>query len=293
MVAARVEELVSPLVAVDPPRQASFGAPEIAIRDRRTLELRQFFPLPIGAATETTYTLEAFFFFPPSFQVNPSTLDDETFYRALQVYMRLHAPRHRLRDLADLRDEHNPGTVLRRLMPQLLEEKAPPAASLAALAQMFGSELADAASSGARHLISRMDALEHRSHGVDLMLEVRPKLEAERQLLERAVRAFAADAMRALGAIRRVRAKAAAYGGVAPQELFNALAFAEEYATAMLDEHFARLGQRIDDSEALRDGTGRATRMRVALAEAAEAVNRRRLEQGFGVPLGTSPEYFA
>lgn len=274
---------------------SKFRPPEVAIRDRRTLEVRQFFPLPTGAATDANFSLEAFLYFPPSFQINADTLDTETFYKALQVYMRLHAPQHRLRDLADLRNAHNPGAVLRRLMPQLLDDKAPPAASLAALAQMFGSELADAASSGARHLSRRIAALETAAVDVDAVdaAEDRAGLDREREQLERAIRAFSLDAQRALGAIRRVRAKASAYRGVAPQELFSALAFAEEYATAMLDEHFARLGLKIDNSQALRDGTGRATRMRLALADAAAAVNRRRLEQGFGVPWGSSPEYFA
>ena len=272
---------------------ARFRAPEVAVRDRKTLEIRQFFPLPVGAATDAVFSLEAFFYFPPSFQVNADTFDAESFYRALQVYMRLHATQHRLRDLADLRNPHNPGAILRRLMPKLLEERAPPAASLAALAQMFGSELADAATSGARHLVRRINALEAAAKDRDPSAPVDVETTAELDLLERAVRSFALDAQRALGAIRRVRAKAAAYGGVAPDEMFSSLAFAEEYATAMLDEHFARLGIRVDQSAMLRDGSGRATRMRLSLAQAAEAVNRRRLEQGFGVPWGSSPEYFA
>jgi hypothetical protein len=71
-----------------------------------------------------------------------------------------------------------------------------------------------------------------------------------------------------------------------------ALAFAEEYASAVVDERLSELAKLIDETPALRDGSGAATRMRLVLARTAEQVTRRRREQGFAVPWGDSPEYF-
>lgn len=260
--------------AVEPGR--SF--PVVTARDRRTLEVRQVFPLPKDA--EAHYALDVYFYFPRSFGISRETFSSEAFYRDAHVYLRLTAPALRLSELCDLEHPTNPAAILRQQLPALLEEDAPSRESMATLAQMYGAELCDAFVREAQALKERVEA------GV-----VAGRTRRERPL-EGAVERFCADALHALGCLRRVRAKARAYRAVAHPSLFDSLAFGEEYACAVLDEQLASLGQTIDAAPCLRDGTGLATRLRLRIAQTAEAVNRRRLEQGFAVPWGSSPEYF-
>jgi hypothetical protein len=99
--------------------------------------------------------------------------------------------------------------------------------------------------------------------------------------------------LRALGSVRRLRAKASAYRALIPPALQDGLTFAEEYASAIIDEQFAELAVQIDSSTALRDGHATATRLRIRLGQTIEQVNRRRLDQGFATPWDSQPEYFA
>ncbi|HEY1100897.1 MAG TPA: hypothetical protein VGF99_18300, partial [Myxococcota bacterium] len=152
--------------------------------------------------------------------------------------------------------------------------------ALDTLAKTLGAELADAVSTATRQLIARMNDADA---GDDL------------QPLLNDVRACCVDVQRALGAVRRLRAKARAYRSVAAPTLLPSLSFAEEYASAVVDERLAELAAAIDGAVALRDGKGTALSMRLAVAAAAEAVHRRRREQGFPTPTGTSetaPEHF-
>lgn len=253
--------------------------PVVSARDRRTLEVRQVFPLPRDDA-EAHYALDLYFFLPRSFGISRATLSTDTFYRDAHVYLRLTAPSLRLSELCDLELPTNPAAILRQQLPALLEEDAPSRESMATLAQMFGAELCDA-------FVREADALRARvESGV-----VEGRTRRERPL-EDVVGRYCTDALHALGCLRRVRAKAHAYRAVAHPSLFDSLAFAEEYACAVLDEQLASLGQAIDAAPCLRDGAGLATRLRLRIAQTAEAVNRRRLEQGFAVPWGSSPEYF-
>jgi hypothetical protein len=252
------------------------GGPEVAARDRRTLELRQFFPLPHAAGEERVYDTHIWFYFPRGFGITPTTWNYDGFYRDVNVYMRLHAPRLQLKDLADLEHPTSPASVLRRALPALLEERAPSSQSLDVLAKTLGAELADAASSAARSYAERLRAATP---------EATRYLEAE-------LLALCSDVLRALAAVRRLRAKARAYRTVAPSALIPALAFAEEYASAVVDERLAELADLVDTLPALRDGAGTAVRLRLILARTAEEVVRRRVEQGFPTPSGDTPEYF-
>ena len=251
-----------------------------AARDRRTLEVRQHYTLPHVKDAESAWETRAWFFFPRGFGISPATWSPEAFYRDANVYMRLHAPGLALRDFGNLEHPHNPAAILRHQLPRLIEETAPTAEALDTLAKTLGAELADATSSAIRRLTGRIEQLDEHDDTGALLLEVR---------------SLCADVQKALGAIRRVRAKARAYRTVAAPTLLPALSFAEEYASAVVDERLAELAAVIDRSVPLRDGKGTALSMRLAVAHAAEGVHRRRREQGFPTPTGTthtSPEHF-
>jgi hypothetical protein len=252
------------------------GGPDLAARDKRTLELRQFFKLPRTAGGEHAYETRIWFYFPRGFGITKQTWGHDAFYRDVNVFMRIHAPRLKLAQLADLEHPTNPASVLRKALPGLLEEKAPSARSLDLLAKTLGAELADAATSAARELGIRIDRA----------------AAGEAPDIEREMHVLCNDMLRALAAVRRLRAKARAYRTVAPSTLIPALAFAEEFASAVVDERLAELAARVDASSGLRDGKGSAVRLRLVLARTAEEVVRRRVEQGFAIPSGDSPEYF-
>lgn len=253
---------------------------EVAARDKRTLEIRQHFELPHDVDAEVTYETRVWFYFPRGFGITPQTWSTEEFYRDANVFMRLHAPGLTLKDFADLDHGQNPAAILRHQLPMLLEDGAPTGEALDTLAKTLGAELADAVSNTTRGLIHRLNTLEAGDDFSDLLTDVR---------------ACAVDVQRALGAVRRLRAKARAYRSVAAPTLLPSLSFAEEFASAVVDERLADLARAIDDCVALRDGKGTALSMRLAVAGAAEAVHRRRREQGFPTPTGTahtSPEHF-
>lgn len=252
-------------------------APELAARDRRTLELRQFFQLPRKAGEERSYETRVWLYFPRGFGISGQSWSNEAFYRDASVYMRLHAPSLSLRELADLEHPTSPASVLRRELPGLLDEQAPSSSSLETLAKSLGAELADAVTVATRAYASRLRALERPDPAGMLVLELNT---------------LCNDVLRALAAVRRVRAKARAYRTVAPSSLIPSLAFAEEYAGAVIDERLAELARVIEELPQLRDERGTAVRMRLVLAQCAEEVVRRRVEQGFPTPAGDSPEYF-
>jgi hypothetical protein len=252
------------------------SGPEVAARDKRTLELRQFFPLPRSPGEERGYETRIWFYFPRGFGITPTTWNHDAFYRDVNVFMRLHAPSLKLKDLANLDFPSNPASVLRRALPELLSDKAPSSSSLELLAKTLGAELADAATSAARAFAARLRAATpHNIASIELDMQV-----------------MCADVVRALAAVRRLRAKARAYRTVAPSTLIPALAFAEEYASAVVDERLAELAELVDSLPSLRDGRGSAVRLRLMLARTAEEVVRRRIEQGFPTPGGDAPEYF-
>ena len=253
---------------------------ELSARDRRTLELRQHFVLPHSKDVEVAYETRVWFYFPRGFGISAQTWSPEEFYRDANTFMRLHAPGLSLKDFANLEHTHNPAAILRRQLPKLIEEHAPTGESLDILAKTLGAEFADAVTTAVRGLVRAIQTA-HAQDDLGAMLAD--------------VRSCCVDVQRALGAIRRLRAKARAYRSVAAPTLLPSLSFAEEYASAVVDERLAELARVIDTAVVLRDGLGTALSMRLAVADAAEAVHRRRREQGFPTPTGTahtSPEHF-
>lgn len=248
-------------------------APRVTNRDRRTLEVRQVFPMPDPGET-ARYELDLYLFFPRSFGVAGATYDKARFYRDGHAYLRLTSTGATLAALHDLSSPHNPAAILRRELAELTTPEAPDGETLEALAQMVGAEVAEAAEREARRL--RRD-LKHVAPGE----------------LEHRLEALCGDALSALGTIRRLRAKALAYSAIAPVGLFDVLAFTEEYACAVVEEELASIGYAIERTGALYDGRGTAARMRLRLARTLSAVNERRRDQGFAVPWGKSPEFFS
>jgi hypothetical protein len=253
---------------------------DVATRDRRTLELRQLYRVPHERDAERTYETRFYLYFPRSFGISPQTWSPEAFYRDAHTYMRLHAPLLRLRDFADLDHPENPAGILRRELPRLLGDAPPTALALDTLAKTLGAELVDAVTQATRQIAQRIRDVDVADSKATLVQDVQ---------------SCCNDVLRAAGALRRVRAKARAYRTVAPPSLLPALAFAEEYASAVIDERLADLARVIDATATLRDGSGAALQMRLAVARTAEVVHRRRREQGFPIPSGrggASPEYF-
>ena len=80
-------------------------------------------------------------------------------YVAESKFAEYHAPSLRLDELADLDHPTSPASVLRRALPKLIEARAPSSESLDRLAKTFGAELADAATSAARAMRSRIKNL--------------------------------------------------------------------------------------------------------------------------------------
>ncbi|HND08818.1 MAG TPA: hypothetical protein PKL17_04535 [Pseudomonadota bacterium] len=281
MAAPRVSQLLaSRLIRRQPVRRPSEGLgqpPQIVAPDPRTLEITQLLALPSGP--ERTYKLDAYFFFPPSFGISDTSYSQSDFYGDASIRMRLHSPTVLLADLADLNSPRNPGTMLRQQLPLLLTDDAPRASALVKLAQLYSAEVADAASTEVevlRQLISQAKA-----SPID-----------RKRLVENLERATS-HMLKALGSMHRLRAKVAAFAPLQPKEVPQALAFAEEYVSAVIDLKLAELAELIDGLPELRDGTSTATRMRVRLGRTIEQVNRYRLDQGFATPWGDAPEYYS
>ena len=246
---------------------------EVGSRDKRTLEVRQHFALPHVKDAELTYETRIWLYFPRGFGITPQTWTMENFYRDTNIYMRLHAPGLSLTAFADLDNRQNPAGILRHQLPMLLQDDAPTGEALDTLAKTLGAELADAVGTTTRQLARRIASADAGDDFTHLLQDVR---------------ACCADVQRALGAVRRLRAKARAYRSVAAPTLLPSLSFAEEYASAVVDERLAELARLIDETVVLRDGKGTAVAMRLAVAATAEAVHRRRQEQGFPTPTGTA-----
>ena len=117
--------------------------------------------------------------------------------------------------------------------------------------------------------------------GIDGFDAFAPETLRELDELEQLIGSTCADLLQVLGSVHRLRAKGAAFRAVEPPALPMALAFAEEYTSAVIDEQLAELAALIERVPALRNGRGTVTRLRVHLGHVIEQVNRRRLDQGF------------
>lgn len=251
--------------------------PRLSAPDPRTVEITQLLSLP--SFGQRTGTLDAYFFFPSEFGLNLQTYSLSDFYRDASIRMRLHSPTVLLADLSDLSSPRNPGTALRKQLPLLLTDDSPRASVMVKLAQLYSAEVADATSTEVEVLRALVEqaktSVEHRSRLAEH--------------LDRATHHM----LKALGSMHRLRAKVAAFAPLQPQEVPQALAFAEEYVSAVIDSKLSELAELIEGLPELRDQTALATRLRVRLGHTIEQVNRYRLDQGFATPWGDAPEHYS
>ena len=254
--------------------------PKVVCRDRLTVEIRHFSSFPSSHADRATYELGTYLFFPQSFAITPDKLSKQEFYRDTNVLMRLAVPSLTLATLRDLNHPHNPATVLRAHLRNILQPNYRGGATSCALAQMFGAEFADA-------ITKESDAM--RVHLQQTRLGFDPQA-----LLER-VRHFCNNALGALAVLHRVRSEVQPFARVAHPHLAPSLAFAEEYTSALMDERLAALGATIDAVASLRDGQASATKLRLIVARTLDRLARRRQTQGFARPRGEGREveYYA
>ncbi|HET6345240.1 MAG TPA: hypothetical protein VFH51_09915, partial [Myxococcota bacterium] len=259
-------------------RQATFHTPTLSWRDQQTLEVRQFYPLPHAAEEPCAYALDAYFFFPRSFGITPQNWNREVFYRNTNILTRIHAPELSLRALTDLNRTDNPAGALQSRIDGLIADRHVNGAAMTALAQMFGAELADV-------VRTESDAVQ----GALRSLASPHDIEA----LARDIEQLCDLCLAATSVLRRVRAKAQAFQGVAPPQLLPSLAFAEEYSSAIIDESLSQLAVAVGDAEALYDGRLTAARLRLGIANTLEDLNARRRVQGFVAPHQRDAEYYS
>lgn len=266
------------------PAPPALQVPVLVTRDRRTLELRQFYVLPRPDDAALSYGLDVYLFFAPGFGLTPQTWDQSGFYRDAQLFMRLHAPALSMHDLSRLDVPNNPIDLLRQRLPMLLHDSAPSGASLTALAQMFGAELTDALYREVWWLRQKIKALANVQDVSDVHQAVHDVVHS--------ISHFCRDSLQSMAVLQRMRVEAQAYQGIAHPSLLPSLAFAEEYSCAMLDEGLSTLAHEIDHATRMRDGTGAAVRSRLMIAHMLEQLNHRRRAQGFALPSTDAGEYY-
>ncbi len=241
-------------------------------RDQRTLELRNFFRIP-PPGTQSTYSIDRWFFFPRNLAVSEESYGSDAFYRHSQVLLRLQPLDLRLSLLADLTDRANPGRMLLDQARELLDPVPTRGPAMSTIAQLFGAEIVDAVH----------DAVEH----------VRTLAKRGTRNLESSVQRLCTDIFAALEALRSVRRSLLPYGRIAHPELLPTLEFGEEYACAVVDERLSELALEIGGYAKLRDGTGTVVRCQLVLAEAMTRLNRRRRDEGFIAPGRHAGEHYS
>lgn len=250
----------------------------VEARDRRTIEIRQFFSLPQPEVSSRDYLTEMYFFFPAGFGLLASNFKSSDFYGRSKIYMRLHSPGLELSELYDLNAPDNPAAILRRKLPLLLTKEAPSGDALTALAQLLGAEVADAVDVKLRGLKKSIRSAAKNAQGFSH--------------LNTSLSEFCADLLAMLNALRRIRLKALAHGANVHKQLRAALYFCCEYTGAIIDETLAELAAALDRADGLRDGSGMLTQMRLDVARTAERVNGWRIDQGLLVPWRADQELF-
>ncbi len=243
-----------------------FSEPEVVIRDRRTLEIRQFYPLPESAKQQSSFSLDVYFFFPRNFGFDQHPWEEKQFYRDARLLLRLHAPSLSLEDLSSLCNSKNPLCLLRKRMARLLEPEPPLGVAMVALARMYGAELAD--------------VIRHEGRSIRRWLKQTSKRHDKESGLDR-VSQLCVGSLTALRALRRVEAKAQAFRGVLHPDLLPSLAFAEEYVSNVLDDTLSSLVLAADESRGMHDDRGSATKLRVMIAGATEKLTRWRMQRGY------------
>jgi hypothetical protein len=267
------------------PAAVTFGTPVVVARDQQTLEVRQFYPLPTVREETLSYSMDAYFFFPRSFAISPTTWPKEIFYRNTNILSRLHAQGLSLQILKDVGHPDNPATLLLRSLAGMTAERSASGTAMTALAQIYGAELSEA-------IRSETKALAHllRARGGD------PAAAQVSQQVYTAADALATHCLEVLSALRRVRVTAQAFVAIVPPSLLACLQFAEEYIAAVIDERLSDLALQMGRSRALCDGSCLSVASRARLAQALEELNCRRTALGYVRARGTGQkdgEYYS
>lgn len=252
--------------------------PSIIMRDRRQVEIRQSYGMP-DAGEIRDYTLEVYLFLPRQMGVTAATYPKAEFYTGATSYLRLDAPGRSIHQLADLDDFRSPLAQVHDTLPSLLAPRAPPTEPLVSLVQLHAHELAESVVAGFSEI---REALKVPATALVPQQDILVRMQ---NLLD--------DCEQALVAVRQVRAEVDAFGGLCHPGLERALAFAEEFVSAVQDEQVALLSQQVQTSALLRDGTGLWVRALLLLARFAQEQARLRLEAGYALPYEEPREYFA
>jgi hypothetical protein len=245
--------------------------PHVFIRDRRSFEVRHFFDLP-APGNKAAWTVDYYLFFTRNIGITPQNWDTLEFYKSTQVLMRLQSHGLTLQQLADLTNPQNPGHVLLNQMPSLLSSEPVRGPAMTAMAQLFGAEITD--------------ALQEEIVTIRNRLRDTPRIQ---QRVERLCQGTEA----ALGALTTIRRAVEPYRAVSHPELLPTLVFAEEFLMALVDERFSELALSIADEAVLHDGSGRALKLQLRLAETLRRLHERRRSLGFVTPGRHAGEQYA
>lgn len=255
-----------------------FEAPSVVARDLRTLEIRQFYPLPNNSEQAIQYSMDLYLFVPISFGITPETWSQKAFYQNSRVYSRLHAPALTLGSLCDLKHPLNPAGLLADRLERMLTDPGFREEAMIALAKMYGAELTDAIYQQA-HL---------------LRLHVQKVTESEQTFsLLKGLSDFCSEGLQSLRTLRTLRLMAETYQGIVSKSMISSLSFAEEYTCAVLDENLSEIAIYIKDNHDLRDGKGTVAKLQVTIAHTLEKLNQWRRAAGFAMPTSRDFEYYA
>lgn len=245
--------------------------PQVFVRDRRSFEVRHFFDLP-AAGNKSAWVVDYYLFFTRNLGITPQNWDIVEFYKSTQVLMRLQSHGLTLQQLSDLENLHNPGHMLLAQLPSMLTADPIHGPSMTAMAQLFGAEIADA-------LQEEIVAIRHRLRDTP---RIGPRIDRLCQGTEAA-----------LGALTTLRRAVEPFRAVAHPDLLPTLVFAEEYLMALVDERFSELALAIADEPHLHDGTGKALKLQLRLAESLRRLHERRRSLGFVTPGRHAGEQYA
>ncbi|TNE49007.1 MAG: hypothetical protein EP343_14120 [Deltaproteobacteria bacterium] len=260
------------------PSTSRWEAPTVVARDLRTLEIRQFYPLPKNREETSQFSLDLYFFVPMSFGISPESWKQDAFYRNSRVYSRLHAPSLTLSALCNMNHPLNPAGLLVERLGNMLTAPRLRKEAMTALAQMYGAELTDVIQQQARLLRKRVQYEDDPEVALPLLF---------------ACQDFCRQGLKALRNLRTLRSIAETYQGIVPSKLIASLAFAEEYGSAVLDENLSEIAIHLDQNPNIRDGAGTITKIRLTLANTLDSLNNWRRSQGFVMPDSRSYEYYA
>jgi hypothetical protein len=263
----------APAPALVPParREREEGALEVEaeVHDRHQLEFRFNYAIG-GPDAGRRYRLDAFVFVPRNVGVSRTNYARETFYADVTALMRLDAVPLPLEDLARPDCPASPLYVLDRAIEAFrASRRPPPSLPLATQAKLYAYLYTAAIHREVSSLRAR----------VDRALGARPDEAADG--LEDDAAAALARARAGLAAFRRVRAAFAPFELIAHERFVEALRAADEYMSLFLEERLAPLALALGEDARYLDGSGRAARLRLAIAELLREEARYRAKHGF------------